>query len=220
HDDACSARFAQRGDLGAHRRAGGDAVVADDHRAPFDRERRAARAQAREAPFHLCARVVHRALYLGRRKPMARFAAFVEPHAAVKGDRAVAALCRPGIEHLAHRRDVERQPELRGHRRGDRHAARRDGEHEGRGAAEVREQGAAFMAYGYARSLHRPAVVTATEGPGVTNLATGIGAAYKGYVPLISVSGAQELWVREKDASQDIDQVTLHRPITKWAYSI
>jgi len=82
------------------------------------------------------------------------------------------------------------------------------------------EQGAAFMAYGYARSLHRPGVVTATEGPGVTNLVTGIGAAYKGYVPVISISGAQDLFVREKDASQDIDQVTLHRSITKWAYSI
>ena len=82
------------------------------------------------------------------------------------------------------------------------------------------EQGAAFMAYGYARALHRPAIVTATEGPGVTNLATGIGAAYKGYVPVISLSGAQELAVRERDASQDIDQVTFHRPITKWAYSI
>ncbi len=82
------------------------------------------------------------------------------------------------------------------------------------------EQGAAFMAYGYARALNRPAVVTATEGPGVTNLATGIGAAYKGYVPIISISGAQEVWLREKNASQDIDQVTLHLPITKWAYSI
>ena len=82
------------------------------------------------------------------------------------------------------------------------------------------EQGAAFMAYGYARALNRPAIVTATEGPGVTNLATGIGAAYKGYVPIISISGAQELWVREKDASQDIDQVTMNRQITKWAYSI
>src|SRR3954468_20264388 len=49
------------------------------------------------------------------------------------------------------------------------------------------EQGAAFMAYGYARASHRPAVVTATEGPGVTNLLTGIGAAYKGYVPVISI---------------------------------
>ena len=82
------------------------------------------------------------------------------------------------------------------------------------------EQGAAFMAYGYARALNRPAVVTATEGPGVTNLATGIGAAFKGYVPIISISGAQEIWLRGKDASQDIDQVTLHLPITKWAYSI
>jgi thiamine pyrophosphate-dependent acetolactate synthase large subunit-like protein len=82
------------------------------------------------------------------------------------------------------------------------------------------EQGAAFMAYGFARALNRPAIVTATEGPGVTNLAAGIGAAYKGHVPVISISGAQELWIREKDASQDIDQVTLNRPITKWAYSI
>ena len=38
------------------------------------------------------------------------------------------------------------------------------------------EQGAAFMAYGYARTLAKPAIVTATEGPGVTNLATGIAA--------------------------------------------
>src|SRR5438045_956260 len=82
------------------------------------------------------------------------------------------------------------------------------------------EQGAAFMAYGFARALNRPAIVTATEGPGVTNLVTGIGAAYKGHVPVISISGAQEIWVREKDASQDIDQVTMNRPITKWAYSI
>jgi thiamine pyrophosphate-dependent acetolactate synthase large subunit-like protein len=82
------------------------------------------------------------------------------------------------------------------------------------------EQGAAFMAYGFARALNRPAIVTATEGPGVTNLATGIGAACKGHVPVISISGAQELWIREKNASQDIDQVTMNRPITKWAYSI
>lgn len=82
------------------------------------------------------------------------------------------------------------------------------------------EQGAAFMAYGFARASGRPAVVTATEGPGVTNLVTGIAAAYKGYVPVISLCGLQEEWVRERDANQDIDQTTLFRPITKWAYSI
>src|SRR4051812_37899119 len=80
------------------------------------------------------------------------------------------------------------------------------------------EQGAAFMAYGFARSANRPAIVTATEGPGVTNLATGIGAAFKGYVPVISISGAQEIFMREKAASQAIAQVTFNRPITKGSY--
>src|ERR1700693_1965963 len=82
------------------------------------------------------------------------------------------------------------------------------------------EQGAAFMAYGFARASRRPAVVTATEGPGVTNLATAIGAAYRGLVPVISVCGVQESSLRERDATQDMDQVTFMRPITKWAHSI
>ena len=82
------------------------------------------------------------------------------------------------------------------------------------------EQGAAFMAYGYARAAGRPAIVTATEGPGITNLPTAIAAAYKGYVPLLSICGMQEESLRERDANQDMDQTTFFRPITKWAYSI
>src|SRR3990170_2923245 len=82
------------------------------------------------------------------------------------------------------------------------------------------EQGAAFMAYGYARAAGRPAVVTATEGPGITNLVTAIGAAFRGNVPVISVCGVQESSMRERDATQDMDQVPFMRPITKWAYSI
>jgi thiamine pyrophosphate-dependent acetolactate synthase large subunit-like protein len=82
------------------------------------------------------------------------------------------------------------------------------------------EQGAAFMAYGFARASRRPAVVTATEGPGVTNLVTAIGAAYRGFVPVISVCGVQESAMRERDATQDMDQIPFLRPITKWAYSI
>ena len=82
------------------------------------------------------------------------------------------------------------------------------------------EQGAAFMAYGFARASRRPAVVTATEGPGVTNLATAMGAAYRGLVPVISICGVQESTMRERDATQDMDQVTFMRPITKWAHSI
>ena len=74
------------------------------------------------------------------------------------------------------------------------------------------EQGAAFMAYGFARAARRPAVVTATEGPGVTNLATAIGAAYRGFVPVISVCGVQASAIREREATQDMDQVTFMRP--------
>jgi acetolactate synthase-1/2/3 large subunit len=82
------------------------------------------------------------------------------------------------------------------------------------------EQGAAFMAYGFGRASGRPGVVTATEGPGVTNLTTPIAAAFKGFVPLLSVAGAQEEAIRERDTSQEIDQLALLRPITKWAYAI
>jgi thiamine pyrophosphate-dependent acetolactate synthase large subunit-like protein len=82
------------------------------------------------------------------------------------------------------------------------------------------EQGAAFMAYGFARAALKPAVVTATEGPGLTNLATGIAAAYKGQVPVISICGIQESSMQERDATQDIDQTTFMRPITKWAHTI
>src|SRR3954462_5513437 len=82
------------------------------------------------------------------------------------------------------------------------------------------EQGAAFMAYGFARASGRPAIVTATEGPGITNLATGITAAFKGHVPVISICGVQEIDMRERDATQDIDQTTFMRPLTKWARTI
>src|SRR4029078_11899183 len=58
------------------------------------------------------------------------------------------------------------------------------------------QQGAAFMASGVARAGVRAAVVTATEGPGVTNLATAIGAAHRGLVPVISICGVQESVMR------------------------
>src|SRR5438874_2012305 len=82
------------------------------------------------------------------------------------------------------------------------------------------EQGAAFMAYGFARESGLPGVVTATEGPGVTNLATPVAAAFKGFVPLITITGTQEESIRERDTSQEIDQLSFLRPITKWAYAI
>jgi len=82
------------------------------------------------------------------------------------------------------------------------------------------EQAAAFMAYGFARAKGAPTVVTATEGPGLTNLATGIAAALKGYAPVISICGLQEGYMRDRDSMQDIDQAAFMRPITKFAQSV
>lgn len=82
------------------------------------------------------------------------------------------------------------------------------------------EQGAAFMAYGFARAANRPSVVTVTEGPGITNIVTATAAAFKGNVPVISITGVQESVMRERDATQDMDQIPFMKPITKWAYSI
>ena len=45
------------------------------------------------------------------------------------------------------------------------------------------EQGAGFMADGYARSSGRPGVCLVISGPGVTNIATPLGQAYSDFDP-------------------------------------
>src|SRR5436853_7484491 len=49
------------------------------------------------------------------------------------------------------------------------------------------EQGAAFMADGYARSSGRPGVVLVTTGPGATNTLTPLAEAYAGSIPVLVV---------------------------------
>src|SRR3972149_8759559 len=51
------------------------------------------------------------------------------------------------------------------------------------------EQGAALMAYGYARASGKPAVCLTTSGPGTINLITGIALAYKGRTPVVVIAG-------------------------------
>jgi 5-guanidino-2-oxopentanoate decarboxylase len=52
------------------------------------------------------------------------------------------------------------------------------------------EQGASFMADGYARATGKPGVCTIIGGPGVTNAATGIAQAYSDSQPMLVISGA------------------------------
>ena len=82
------------------------------------------------------------------------------------------------------------------------------------------EQGAAFMADGFARASGTPGVCLVTNGPGATNLITGVYAAYVGHSPVIAISGAPETGVTYRDAFQEVDHISLFRPVTKQAIRV
>ena len=51
------------------------------------------------------------------------------------------------------------------------------------------EQGAAYMADGYARETGRLGVCIATSGPGATNLITGVACSFDNSVPMLVLTG-------------------------------
>ena len=55
------------------------------------------------------------------------------------------------------------------------------------------EQGAGFMADGYARVTGRPGVCFIITGPGMTNIATAMGQAYADSVPMLVISSVNAL---------------------------
>jgi 5-guanidino-2-oxopentanoate decarboxylase len=60
------------------------------------------------------------------------------------------------------------------------------------------EQGAGFMADGYARATARPGVAFTITGPGLTNILTPVGQAYSDSVPMLVISSCLDV----KDAAQ------------------
>ena len=80
------------------------------------------------------------------------------------------------------------------------------------------EQGAALMADGFARVSGNPSVCLATNGPGVLNLAYGVAAAYVGHSPMVVLAPAVSREHQHRDSTQEFDQVSLFRPITKAAF--
>ena len=82
------------------------------------------------------------------------------------------------------------------------------------------EQGASFIADGYARVSGRPGVCTLITGPGVTNAATGIGQAYADSVPMLVISSANDTpslgkgWGRLHETT---DLCAITRPITAFS---
>jgi acetolactate synthase-1/2/3 large subunit len=84
------------------------------------------------------------------------------------------------------------------------------------------EEGAAFMADGFARTTGKLAVCAGTSGPGATNLVTGVACAFADGVPMLVVTGQAASHSLGKGAAQetareDIDIVEMFRPITKYS---
>ncbi|GHT38655.1 acetolactate synthase [Endomicrobiia bacterium] len=77
------------------------------------------------------------------------------------------------------------------------------------------EQGAAYMADGYARSTGNPGVCIVTSGPGATNIVTGLGDAYMDSVPMVAMTGQVATNVIGQDAFQEADTTGITRPVTK-----
>ena len=84
------------------------------------------------------------------------------------------------------------------------------------------EEGAAFMADGYARVTRRLSVCAGTSGPGATNLLTGVACAFADGVPMLVVTGQAASHMIGKGAAQetareDMDIVAMFRPVTKYS---
>jgi len=79
------------------------------------------------------------------------------------------------------------------------------------------ESAAALMAEAWARATGKPGVFAVTGGPGHTNAVTGLASAFLQGCPVLAISGAPESFLKDRGAFQDLDQLSLVRPITKWA---
>ncbi len=89
-----------------------------------------------------------------------------------------------------------------------------------RGVDTRHEQAASLMAHAYSRITRKPGVCMGASGPGATNLVTGVANAFVDAAPMIAVGGSSPRVFYEMEAFQEIDQLAVFKPITKWATRI
>jgi len=83
------------------------------------------------------------------------------------------------------------------------------------------ERTGTHMADGYARASNKPGVILAGQnGPGATNLVTGIAQAAAAFSPVVSIAGSYSTKDKVQDAFQGLDQQSLFKPITKKTWTI
>jgi acetolactate synthase-1/2/3 large subunit len=84
------------------------------------------------------------------------------------------------------------------------------------------ETGAAMMAHGFYRESGQVAACVSTSGPGITNMLTGVAAAFYDNVPLIALTPSESIFKHARGALQDssadgIDPVHLFQKISKYS---
>jgi len=90
--------------------------------------------------------------------------------------------------------------------------------HEGVRIVDVRhEQSAAHAAEAWGRVRRAAGVALVTAGPGVTGTVTAVANCFAAQTPLVVIGGARPLAQAEWGALQEFDQLSLMKPITKWA---
>ncbi|WP_423782665.1 thiamine pyrophosphate-binding protein, partial [Ferroplasma acidiphilum] len=82
------------------------------------------------------------------------------------------------------------------------------------------EQAAAHAADGYARATGNVGVCTATAGPGVTNIVTGLITAYQDSSPVVAITGAVNRNAMGKLSFQESDTLGVSFPVTKYAVEV
>lgn len=82
------------------------------------------------------------------------------------------------------------------------------------------EASAVFAADAFARRTGRVGVAVVTAGPGVTNSVTAVENARLSNSPLLVIGGATATLLKGRGALQDIDQMAIMNPVTKWAWRV
>ena len=89
---------------------------------------------------------------------------------------------------------------------------------EGLRVIDVRhEQAAAHAAEAWGRVRRGCGVAVVTAGPGVTGTLTAVANSRVAQTPLVVIGGARPLAQAEQGALQELDQLSLFKPVTKWA---
>ncbi len=85
------------------------------------------------------------------------------------------------------------------------------------------EQGAGYMALGYARTTGKEGVAVVVPGPGVLNAAAALGTAYAASVPVLMIAGqidSSGIGKNKGSLHEMDDQLDVLKPITKWRHRV